>query len=418
MRRRRTRHRTLRCDDMIGRSLDDIMRETDRIYDAPQEAPQREIRSRTSRDLDADVPVPELRVRRHAGFSAQAGLWFNPPVWCCIASGAVASTSQRADRRDSLSSSARSAELDAGAKILDVGAARARRALARVPRIRGDALDPRPYPLSHPRLRSVEGRVEDWDTPDTFDAVICLSTIEHVGARRVRPGAAARGRSRGDETDPRAVAAGRASAFSQCPSGAFYVRRLPANLRSRAPGRAPGRVGDHRLRACSECEPDVLAGRRRRGGGRRRGGEHVALVTAPARADAAGSLAPWPSCFDIQGVQSQAHGERGIARYLLELASALWNGSDPVQSSTYLLNPDLPLPGTIELDRGERADRLQRSCRLRGARASTTSGRCSSTSRSIASGRTQPSARGCAFAVTLYDLIPEIYSDVYLSRTR
>src|SRR5436190_6694586 len=51
--------------------------------------------------------------------------------------------------------------------------------------------------------------------------------------------------------------------------------------------------------------------------------------------------------FDIQGIQSPAHGERGIARYLLELALALerWH---PGRVSWFMLNPDLPVPGTIE----------------------------------------------------------------------
>jgi hypothetical protein len=43
------------------------------------------------------------------------------------------------------------------------------------------AIDPRPYPLEHPNLRIAVGSIEDWETEATFDAVVCLSTIEHIG---------------------------------------------------------------------------------------------------------------------------------------------------------------------------------------------------------------------------------------------
>ena len=51
--------------------------------------------------------------------------------------------------------------------------------------------------------------------------------------------------------------------------------------------------------------------------------------------------------LDIQGVQSRGHGERGIARYLRELASAL-EREYPDTVSRYLLNPDLPVPGNVD----------------------------------------------------------------------
>lgn len=51
--------------------------------------------------------------------------------------------------------------------------------------------------------------------------------------------------------------------------------------------------------------------------------------------------------LDIQGVQSRAHGERGIARYLLELAQALERVA-PELLQAYVLNPHLAVPGTLE----------------------------------------------------------------------
>ena len=48
--------------------------------------------------------------------------------------------------------------------------------------------------------------------------------------------------------------------------------------------------------------------------------------------------------FDIQGVQSRLHGERGIARYILEHARGLEQGHQGAVAR-YLLNPDLSVPG-------------------------------------------------------------------------
>ena len=51
--------------------------------------------------------------------------------------------------------------------------------------------------------------------------------------------------------------------------------------------------------------------------------------------------------LDIQGTQSRAHADRGIARYLRELTAALmrWH---PEAVHALLLNPDLPPPTRIE----------------------------------------------------------------------
>src|SRR5947199_10438357 len=51
--------------------------------------------------------------------------------------------------------------------------------------------------------------------------------------------------------------------------------------------------------------------------------------------------------LDIQGTQSRAHADRGIARYLPELAAALMR-LHPEAVHALLLNPDLPPPTRIE----------------------------------------------------------------------
>lgn len=50
---------------------------------------------------------------------------------------------------------------------------------------------------------------------------------------------------------------------------------------------------------------------------------------------------------DLQGAQSVDHRDRGVARYVVELARALERRA-PDRVTTYLLNPDLPLPSRIE----------------------------------------------------------------------
>lgn len=56
---------------------------------------------------------------------------------------------------------------------------------------------------------------------------------------------------------------------------------------------------------------------------------------------------PSPVLYDLQGAQSVDHRDRGIARYVVELALAIETLA-PGRISAYLLNPDLALPGGIE----------------------------------------------------------------------
>jgi 2-polyprenyl-3-methyl-5-hydroxy-6-metoxy-1,4-benzoquinol methylase len=118
----------------------------------------------------------------HRGFAAQEGLWFNAPVEVEHKPGAV-ETKQVSERIAEVPYVFRAlAGLPSGARILDVGAAESTVALSLASLgYEVIALDPRPYPLSHPRLRSVQALVEEWEADEPFDAVICLSTIEHVG---------------------------------------------------------------------------------------------------------------------------------------------------------------------------------------------------------------------------------------------
>ena len=54
-----------------------------------------------------------------------------------------------------------------------------------------------------------------------------------------------------------------------------------------------------------------------------------------------------PVLVDVQATQSASHRDRGVARYTAELAAALWRGHRPLVHS-FLLNPDLAPPGSVE----------------------------------------------------------------------
>ena len=115
--------------------------------------------------------------------------------------------------------------------------------------------------------------------------------------------------------------------------------------------------------------------------------------------------------FDVQGIQSLGHGQRGIARYVLELALAL-ERSRPNPVAAYILNPDLPVPSRIDpLTHGLP---LRFSDRLPAASVYHVG---SPIDLSIPLERLWPARawRELALVVTLYDLIPLLFPDIYLA---
>ncbi len=119
----------------------------------------------------------------HRGFSAQAGLWFNHPLYVEHRPGGVgvASVNERIVEVPYVLQAL--AGLAEGSHILDFGATENTLALS-LASMGHDvvALDFRPYPLQHPRLTAVASPAESWEGPQRpFDAIISLSTIEHVG---------------------------------------------------------------------------------------------------------------------------------------------------------------------------------------------------------------------------------------------
>jgi glycosyltransferase involved in cell wall biosynthesis len=115
---------------------------------------------------------------------------------------------------------------------------------------------------------------------------------------------------------------------------------------------------------------------------------------------------------DVQGVQSRAHGERGIARYLTGLALELEARHRELVES-YVLNPDLPPPTSLEsLMQSGRLGYDDRA--LAGEASAFHMG--SPIELDVHLERLWPSGlRRLPLVVTLYDLIPEIFADHYLS---
>ncbi len=166
---------------VIGRSLDDILRETENVGLLLEQPPGKRFIDGVA-DLDPEVASFLNYALGNAGFSAQEGLWFNPPVLVLHHEGRV-EVEHVTERIAEVPYVFRAlGALSKPARILDVGAAESTVALSLASLgYEVTAVDPRPYPLSHPRLQSVQSRIEDWSTSTAFDGVICLSTIEHLG---------------------------------------------------------------------------------------------------------------------------------------------------------------------------------------------------------------------------------------------
>ncbi len=120
-----------------------------------------------------------------------------------------------------------------------------------------------------------------------------------------------------------------------------------------------------------------------------------------------------PVLIDVQATQSASHRDRGVARYTTELAAALWR-RHPSLVHSFLLNPDGAPPGSVEP--------LVASGRLGYSdRGDLTDARVlylvSPIELDVPVGRLWPAraaARGMRLAVTLHDLIPDLFPDQYL----
>jgi SAM-dependent methyltransferase len=134
-------------------------------------------------DLDDGLARILNYASSHQGFASQANLWFNPPVLVGYVSGDVRVRWVNERVAEVPYAFRALSRVPPGGKILDVGATESTVSLSLATLgYEVTAIDPRPNPLSHERLRTVVGRIEDWQPDFEFDAVLCLSTVEHLGS--------------------------------------------------------------------------------------------------------------------------------------------------------------------------------------------------------------------------------------------
>ena len=114
--------------------------------------------------------------------------------------------------------------------------------------------------------------------------------------------------------------------------------------------------------------------------------------------------------FDLQAVQSAAHGERGIARYVFDLARTLAR-HHPDAVDVFAWNDELPhVPRLDELDLG---DRLRSFSELRNADVDVL--HVNSPFELLPYGEVMAPVRARRLVVTCYDLIPYRFPDRYFT---
>jgi hypothetical protein len=133
-------------------------------------------------DLDEGTARLLNYAESHAGFAAQRSLWFNPPVALGYRRGSVDVTGVNERVVEVPFAYKALSRIPPGSTIVDVGASESTVSLSLASLgYRVTAVDPRPYGLRHPNLEVVVRAAEDWDETRTFDAIVCLSTVEHIG---------------------------------------------------------------------------------------------------------------------------------------------------------------------------------------------------------------------------------------------
>jgi 2-polyprenyl-3-methyl-5-hydroxy-6-metoxy-1,4-benzoquinol methylase len=176
---------TRETNELLGRSLGDLLTEatsTTLALDELSRAVRLTLTEGSVEDVDTDTAEFLNYASSHRGFAAQEGLWFNPPISLAYEAGGVRAADAN-ERIVELPYVYRAlARIEPGASVLDVGAAESTLAysLASIG-FETTALDLHPYPLPHPRLNSVVGDILEWESDRTFDAVVCVSTLEHLG---------------------------------------------------------------------------------------------------------------------------------------------------------------------------------------------------------------------------------------------
>jgi SAM-dependent methyltransferase len=152
----------------------------------PEPEPEPTFESLLSKEFPPQMS-PELArllnyASSHLGYAAQADHWFNPPVSIEFTGDDVCVADVNERVAEIPFAFASTASLPAGGRVLDVGAGESTVSLSLATLgYRVVALDPRGSPFEHPYLEVVAKRIEDYNPDERFDAILCISTIEHIG---------------------------------------------------------------------------------------------------------------------------------------------------------------------------------------------------------------------------------------------
>jgi SAM-dependent methyltransferase len=166
---------------VMGTYLADILAATEAIgLGVPEHV--RRLAEGNVEDLDEAIAAVLSYAETPMGFAAQRGLFFNPPVWLGYEPSDVRVLGVNERIAEVPYVFGMLGQLPAGSRVLDVGAAESLVSLSLASLgHRVTAVDPRPYPLPHPQLQVVVGAIQDLEVDELFDAVVCLSTVEHIG---------------------------------------------------------------------------------------------------------------------------------------------------------------------------------------------------------------------------------------------
>lgn len=134
--------------------------------------------------IDAEIATLLNVAVGHSGPLQEKGLFLNPAVGVSWRPGGVdlVSVNERVAELPFIFSALD--DLEPGSRILDVGAAESTVSLSLATLgHQVTALDPRGYPFAHPNLTENRSRVGEFRPEDGqgFDAIVLLSTIEHIG---------------------------------------------------------------------------------------------------------------------------------------------------------------------------------------------------------------------------------------------
>jgi hypothetical protein len=177
---------------LVGEALGNLIAEVEAIRQASG-ASFDQLREGGVEHLDASAAALLNHADSHEGFAAERNLWFNWPLSLEYEAGDVHVGGVNERIVEVAYALGSVSQLQPGTRILDVGPTESTLALSLASLgFSVTALDPRPYPLTHPNLQVEVGTIEDWESDGRFAGVLCISTLEHIGSGEYGQAAAAK----------------------------------------------------------------------------------------------------------------------------------------------------------------------------------------------------------------------------------